>query len=202
MNKESIFKIWDSMGPSWKHTKYVGESFRTMDDYYTALTEYYGIEGGRVGLKNHIIDEVNQLLKTPEYKECDELEIRLYDIDLDKQVTSPMYMDGKYKGFGSKPFASYAFNSDYKGYECPDDVLHNDDWSPRDEVMHRNSIYNPEDMTPEMEEEINEVCFEEHCVYKTVQRASRFIDKKYGIGTNISTGYEEHMRGNIKIEKG
>ena len=201
MNKDVIFKLWDTMGPSWKHTKYVGETFRTMDDYYTALTEYYGIEGGRVGLKNHIIDEVNQLLKTPEYKECDELEIRLYDIDLELNATSPTYMDGVYKGFGSKPYARFAFNPDYKGYECPDDA-YDGDWSPRDEVMHRYQIENPEDITPDIEEEIRVWCFEDRCVYRTAERASRYVGKKYGINTNISTGYEEHMRGNIKIEKG
>ena len=142
------------------------------------MCEYYGIEGGVSGLKQTIIDDVNQYLSDEDNHICYGGTIRMYNIDLEKDMSSTYGMQSRYLGMYSKPFAYFAYN-EAPGYECSEEDL---DYFKYEE--------NPE-----------EICYSENCVIPVIRRGSDIIRKKYGIMTNSDYADEKYVKGVIKIQK-
>lgn len=60
--KKQLFTLWDATGKvSYESAKYVGESFRTMDDYYVALKEYYNL-GDDVDIMEYVGETAVRLM--------------------------------------------------------------------------------------------------------------------------------------------
>ena len=178
VQKRALFKVWDNFSPSYDTSKWIGVNFKTLEEYYNTLCEYYDIEGGVVGLKQSIIDDVNQYLSDKENHICSGGTIRMYNIDLEKDMSSTYGMQSRYLGMYSKPFAYFAY-TEGPGYECSEEDL---DYFKYEE--------NPE-----------EICYSENCITPVIRIASDIIRKKYGIMTNSDYADEKYVKGVIKIQK-
>ena len=199
--KPAIFKLWDSLGPSWKHTKYLSEQFATLMDYYLMVAEYYGIDGGVRGLMNHIINEGNEILSNPDNQECMGATIRMYNIDLEPEMTSRQTMNGFYNGYGSKPYMSFAYDLvDPDSFECPDIPGCSKEDMYRD-FAYRYPDFDLKNMIKQDEDNFKEFCFEESCLRDMIDKVSSHVRKKYGISCNIGVSHEREMLGNIKKSK-
>lgn len=203
--KNLLFSLWDKTTPSYTHTRYLNKNFRTMEEYYLALAEYYGIEGGVIGLKNRMINEVNEILSKPENQVCSVGKVRMYDISIEKEMSSTQYMNGRYNGYGNKPTFYFAYDfSDPDNFECPEDATETT-WNPEMEVL---GWYNlnvgdeiPDNIKDEVERKIKEVCFEDYCVRGMTYLATKLVRNKYGIFGNVEVTEEKNMLGNIKKSK-
>lgn len=199
--RPAIFKLWDSLGVSWKHTKYLSEQFATLMDFYLMVAEYYGIDGGVRGLIDHIINEGNQILSNPDNQECMGSTIRMYNIDLEPEMFSRQTMYGFYNGYGSKPYMSFAFDLvDPDSFECPDIPGYPKEDMYRD-FEYRNPDFDLKNMTKQDEENFKEFCFEESCLRDMIDKVSSHVRKKYGISCNINVSHEREMLGNIRKSK-
>lgn len=171
----SLFKLWDIMGPGIKNVKYLAQKFSTWEEYYTLLAKYFEIQGGVIGLKQHIINEANEILSSKNSK-CDGVVIRMYNIDLEREMTSTARMfDAQSYGIGTNRTSYFAY-TEPEDWECPDGLMDNPYISKYE-------------------------CFEDKCLYKTISDITSHIRKKYGIGLNVEMTPEERMRGNIRIDK-
>ena len=176
----AIFKLFDSLGPNPKHLKYVSASFDTWEEYYKTLSRYMGLGGSVQALKQHIIDEANQMLSS-ENSPCEGVVIRMYDIGIEKDMTNRQSMYNYLThGFGSKISAYFAF-TEPEDWECPEPI----------------AIF-PDDPG---EYYSDGECFDDKCLMDTMSDITRHISNKYGINTNIEGTPESRMRGNIRIQK-
>lgn len=199
--RPAIFKLWDSLGVSWKHTKYLSEQFATLMDFYQMVAEYYGIDGGVRGLMDHIINEGNQILSNPDNQECMGSTIRMYNIDLEPEMTSRQKMDGFYNGYGSKPYMSFAYDLvDPDSFECPDIPGYSKEDMYRD-FEYRYPEFGLQNMTKQDEDNFKEFCFEESCLRDMIDKVSSHVREKYGISCNINVSHERDMLGNIRKSK-
>ena len=174
--KRALFKIWDSIGVSPKGSNYVGHKFKTMEEYLNTMAEYFGVDGIQ-GLKQLMINDVNEYLNNPENLDCPGGTLRMFDIEIEKEMTSTSYMDGFYiQRYYSKPFAYFAYEKD-PNHKCED----------LEEYKH--------EKYPE------ELCYDDDCVRGDIYKASSILKKKYGIYTNYDSRPESDVIGNIKIDK-
>jgi len=181
----SLFKLWDKIGPSWEHSLYVNDKFDTMEDFYLSVAKYYGIKGGVEGLKQHIINDINGILSNPENIPCDGVNIRLVDVNIENTMDSKQHMLGRYMGYGSKPSTFYEYEIyDLDSFVCPE--YNDNNWSPKTEIMYRYNIENEEDLTPEIMKEIKLLCVEDSCVREATDMGWKILAKKYGIRTNTN----------------
>lgn len=201
--RPTIFKLWDSLGVSWKHTKYISDQFATLMDYYLMVAEYYGIDT-RAGVKmlmQTIIDEANEILSNPENQECSGATIRMYKIDLEPEMTSREKMDGFYRGYGSKPSMDFAYDLvDPESFECPDIPGYSKEDMYRD-FSYRYPDFDLKNMTKQDEDNYKEFCFEESCLRDMIEKVSSHVREKYGISCNINASHERDMLGNIRKSK-
>ena len=176
VDKKALFKVWNTFGPTIESTKWLGSKFHTHEDYYNYLCEFYGIDGGVMGLKKQIINEANEYLSNPDNLDCPGGTIRMFDIDLEKEMTSSNHMTWRYDGMYSKPFAHFAYEKD-PNHQCE----------------------NLDDFN--LEDDPEEMCYDDECVRGDLFKVMGIIKKKYGISVNYSTVPESDMRGNIRIKK-
>lgn len=179
IQKKALFKVWDNFGPNIDSTKWIGVNFPTMNNYYLALCEYYGIDGNVESLKQYIIGMVNEYLSEPDNHVCPGGTVRMYNIDLEKEMGSESHMRLKYHGIGNKPFAYFAYNED-PDFEC-DEVTYND--------------------IAQYESYPEEICYSQECVEPLIRGAGNIIYKKFGIRTNSDYADEKYVKGNIRIHK-
>jgi len=173
--QQALFKLWDSMGVDIRLVKYISERFSNWEEFYKLLAKYYNIEGGVMGLKQHIIDDVNQMLSS-ENSPCDGVTIRMFDIGIEKDMTNRQTMDNYLThGYMLKPVSYFAYSEP-------------EDWKCSDEII--DTIYNS-----------YEECFDGECLMDTMSNMSAYVRKKYGINLNIQGTPESHMMGNIRIQK-
>lgn len=178
--QQALFKLWDSMGVDIKLVKYISERFSNWEEFYKLLAKYYNIEGGVMGLKQHIIDDVNQLLSS-ENSPCDGVKIRLFDIGIEKDMTNRQTMDNYLThGYMLKPVSYFAY-SEPEDWECPEPIAEYPSDSGR--------------FFSEGE------CFDEYCLMDTMSNMSSYVRKKYGLNLNIQGTPESQMMGNIRIQK-
>jgi len=176
----SLFKLWDIMGPGIKNVKYLAQKFSTWEEYYTLLAKYFEIQGGVNGLKQHIINESNEMLSS-ENSKCDGVVIRMYNIDLEKEMTSTARMfDAQSYGIGTNRISYFAY-TEPKDWKCPEPI---DEFSPEPSQYYSDAE-----------------CFDGECLEEAVFNVTKHIRKKYGIGLNVEMTPEERMRGNIRIDK-
>jgi hypothetical protein len=140
--KQMIFKLWSQMGVGFFVLKYIAFRFRTLEDYYKAVAEFYGLEGGVQGLKQDMLKTANDFLSVKEMLPCPGGTIRLFDIDLEGRMTSMGYTLDIKKEYTSC-MAKFAYTED-PDFKCPYEDEHNDCYdleclsSPTQEV---NSIF-------------------------------------------------------------
>ena len=174
--KTALFKIWDSIGVSPKGSNYVGHKFKTMEEYLNTMAEYFGVDGIQ-GLKQLMISDVNEYFNNPENLDCPGGTLRMYDIEIEKEMTSTTNMDGFYnQKFYNKPFAYFAYEKD-PNHKCEE----------------------LEDYKYEKYPE--ELCYDDDCVRGDILKASKILNKKYGIFINYDSRPESDVIGNIKIDK-
>ena len=189
-NKEQLFKLWDATGVGYKHTRYLGDKFETLQDYYLYVADYYNIKPLSVqGLIYHIVNEVNEYFSNPDNISCGgDAIIRMVDIEHwnDDFLYSRMSMQNWYQGMGSKPTAKFEYqlvNPD--GFECVEIP-----GFPEEDMRYEfERIYGPVDfdnMTKEQEDKYKEFCFSEGCLHFAIRDILSKIGKKYGILTNVS----------------
>ncbi len=204
--RPAIFKLWDTLGVSWHHTKYLSEEFATLLDYYLMVSEYYGIDtrAGAKMLMQTIIDEANEILSDPENQECSGGRVRMYAIDLEKMVTSREKMSGFYRGYGTKPTMSFAYELfDPESFECVDIPGYSKeemwrDFLDRYHVEYYDDVESLEDLTPEQQVKYKEFCYEEGCLRDMIGKVSSHVRDKYGFNCNINVTHERNMLGNIR----
>jgi len=185
--KKMVFKLWDSLGPSYKMTKYLSVEFDSLKDYYLTLAGYFGVDGID-GLVEYIKNDINEFLSDPENNVCPEGEVKMVDLDLSSQMDSRSNMNNLYRGFGSRPsvFFEYFLN-DVEGFQCPEEAME-PMWNPIEAGMEMFDTDNPDDPR------VKEFCFEDYCARLIITEATRIIHKKYGINcgsVNISSPTNE-----------
>jgi hypothetical protein len=189
-NKEQLFKLWDATGVDYKHTRYLGDKFQTMQDYYLYIADYFDVKPLSVqGLISHIINEVNEYFTNPDNIFCGgDAIIRMVDIEHWNTdfFHSRMGMERWYEGMGSKPTAKYEYklvNPD--GFECTEIP-----GFPEEDLNYEFvRIYGDVDfdnMTELQQKRYKEFCFQEGCLHLSVREATDKIANKYGIRTNLS----------------
>ncbi len=189
-NKEQLFKLWDATGVDYKHTRYLGDKFQTLQDYYLYVADYHNIKPlSAQGLISHIINEVNEYLSNPDNIPCggDPI-IRMTDIDHwnDDFLYSRISMQNRYEGMGSKPTASFEYqlvNPD--GFECME-IPGFPEEDMRYEFIRIFGDVDFDNMTKEQEDTYKEFCFSEGCLHFAIRDVLSKIAKKYGIRTNVT----------------
>jgi hypothetical protein len=188
--KDQLFKLWDATGVDYKHTRYLGDKFQTMQDYYLYVADYHDVKPLSVqGLISHIINEANEYLSNPDNIPCGgDAIVRMVDIDHWKKdfFYSRITMQNWYEGFGSKPTAKYEYQlvnpDDFECVEIPG--------FPEDDMRYEFiRIYGDVDfdnMTKEQEDKYKEFCFSEGCLHFAIRDVLSKIAKKYGIYTNVN----------------
>ncbi len=189
-NKEQLFKLWDATGVDYKHTRYLGDKFHTMQDYYLYVADYYNTKPLSVqGLISHIINEANEYLSNPDNIPCggDSI-VRMTNIDhWDYDfLYSRISMQNRYEGMGSKPTASFEYqlvNPD--GFECME-IPGFPEEDMRYEFIRIFGDVDFDNMTKEQEDTYKEFCFSEGCLHFAIRDVLSKIAKKYGIRTNVN----------------
>jgi hypothetical protein len=122
--KQMIFKLWSQMGVGFFVLKYIAFRFRTLEDYYKAVAEFYGLEGGVQGLKQDMLKTANEFLSVKEMLPCPNGTIRLFDLDLEKGITSLAYALDIKKQYSSCT-GKFAYTED-PDFKCPYEDDYND----------------------------------------------------------------------------
>lgn len=189
-NKDQLFKLWDATGVDYKHTRYLGDKFQTMQDYYLYVADYHNVEPLSVqGLISHIINEANEYLSNPDNIPCGgDAIIRMVEITgmYGDRMYSPMTMKLWYDGMGSKPFAQYEYqlvNPD--GFECME-IPGFPEEDMRYEFVRIYGDVDFDNMTKEQEDKYKEFCFSEGCLHFAIRDVQSKIANKYGIRTNVN----------------
>ena len=189
-NKEQLFKLWDATGVDYKHTRYLGDKFHTMQDYYLYVADYYNTKPLSVqGLISHIINEANEYLSNPDNIPCGGGAIvRMVDVVgmFSDRMHSPTTMKLWYDGMGSKPTASFEYqlvNPD--GFECME-IPGFPEEDMRYEFIRIFGDVDFDNMTKEQEDTYKEFCFSEGCLHFAIRDVLSKIAKKYGIRTNVN----------------
>lgn len=122
LNKQ-IFTIWNATGKvSYESAKYVGESFRTMDDYYVALKEYYNL-GDDVDIMEYVGETAVRLMN--ENSKNPKVDFKFVSLKplfkTDSSVDMQIIKDGM-SGIHSFSF-TYGVDPNYKCTE-PDEYAH------------------------------------------------------------------------------
>jgi hypothetical protein len=188
--KDQLFKLWDATGVDYKHTRYLGDKFQTMQDYYLYVADYHDVKPLSVqGLISHIINEANEYLSNPDNIPCGgDAIIRMVDIDHWNKnfFYSLSTMKLWYDAMGTKPTASFEYqlvNPD--GFECMEIP-----GFPEEDMRYEfERIYGDVDfdnMTKEQEDKYKEFCFSEGCLHFAIRDVLSEIAKKYGIRTNVN----------------
>lgn len=172
--KEMVFKLWSSLGVSLKNLKLIGVRFKNFEEYFKAICEFYNIDGGVVGLEQHIINEANEILKENN-SPCEGINIRFVRLDLLEGVTSSERMESYYNNAFRKYTAEFGYTDPGK-WKCPDDLEGREYYSYGE-------------------------CFDGECLEDTAFNVTKHIREKYGLFTNIEMIPESRLRGNIKIGK-
>jgi hypothetical protein len=160
--KEALFGIWDKIGISANHLKYMGISSIDPKEYFNLMQEYLGIVPDTAigsnrthfqNLEEHIISDVNRKFfpdNAVKPSECGDYKVKLWKLNLDK-FTSFHYgfMGNTYKLTGE---FLYNYPEDFK---CP-------------------------------HEDKDESCFDEYCLEPLVFPVGDYIFKKYGISINYT----------------
>jgi hypothetical protein len=115
--KQMIFKLWSQMGVGFSGLKYISFRFKTLKDYYEAVAEFYGLEGGVQGLKQDMLKTANEFLSVKEMLPCPGGTIRLFDVDLENRMTSMAYALDMKKQYTSC-MAKFAYTED-PDFKCP-----------------------------------------------------------------------------------
>ena len=168
--KNKMFKVWDTLGVSWKNSKYVSEKFYSMEDYFKTLAEYYGVRGVS-GLKELIINDSNEVLSLSVEEGCKGGTIRMYNIDIEKNMGSQSSMFNMYEyGHGNKPTGYYAYSED-PNFECNDE-----------EALKYGD------------------CYDVTCLMPPISKVNQMLQNKYGFSSNTEVNDEKYMDGNIRIQ--
>jgi len=189
-NKEQLFKLWDATGVDYKHTRYLGDKFHTMQDYYLYVADYYNTKPLSVqGLISHIINDANEYLSNPDNIPCGgDAIIRMVDITglVTMEMYSPTTMKLWYDGMGSKPFAQYKYQLvNLDGFECME-IPGFPEEDMRYEFVRIYGDVNFDNMTKEQEDKYKEFCFSEGCLHFAIRDVQSKISNKYGIRTNVT----------------
>lgn len=189
-NKDQLFKLWDATGVDYKSTRYLGDKFKTLHDYYSYVADYHNIKPLSVqGLISHIINEANEYLSNPDNIPCGgDAIIRMVDITglVTMEMYSPTTMKLWYDGMGSKPFAQYKYQLvNLDGFECME-IPGFPDEDMRYEFVRIYGDVNFDNMTKEQEDKYKEFCFSEGCLHFAIRDVQSKISNKYGIRTNVS----------------
>jgi hypothetical protein len=188
--KDQLFKLWDAMGVDYKHTRYLGDKFETMQDYYLYVADYYDVKPlSTQGLISHIINEANEYLSNPDNIPCGgDAIVRMTDIDHWREnfFYSPSTMKLWYDAMGTKPTASFEYdlvNPD--GFECME-IPGFPEEDMRYEFIRIFGDVDFDNMTKEQEDKYKDLCFSEGCLHFTIRDVLSKIAKKYGIRTNVN----------------
>jgi len=189
-NKDQLFKLWDATGVDYKHTRYLGDKFHTMQDYYLYVADYFNTKPLSVqGLISHIINEANEYLSNPDNIPCGgDAIIRMVDITglVTMEMYSPTTMKLWYDGMGSKPFAQYKYQLvNLDGFECME-IPGFPEEDMRYEFVRIYGDVNFDNMTKEQEDKYKEFCFSEGCLHFAIRDVQSKISNKYGIRTNVT----------------
>lgn len=121
-NKQ-IFTIWNATGKvSYESAKYIGGSFRTMDDYYAALKEYYNL-GDDVDIMEYVGETAVRLMN--ENSKNPKVDFKFVSLKPLFKPHSSVDMDIIKNGMsGIHAFSfTYGVDPDYKCTE-PDEYAH------------------------------------------------------------------------------
>jgi hypothetical protein len=160
--KQALFGIWDKIGISAEHLKYLGIPSIDPRVYFDLMQEYLGVEPDTAvgsnrtyfqNLEEHIISDVNRKFfpdNAVKPSECGDYRVKLWRLSLDKSTTMHFYMMGKHY----KLLADflYSYPEDFK---CP-------------------------------QEDKDESCFDEYCLEPLVFPVGGYLFKKYGISVNYN----------------
>jgi hypothetical protein len=124
--KRALFNVWNTLGISTKNAKYIGVSFESQSEFLSLLQEFLGITPVEVGsnraifdnLEDYIVKDVNQyIISNPSLYPslCGEYKVRLFKINLSKDMTSPHFLNISPFYIVNAEFF-YSMNLDF---ECP-----------------------------------------------------------------------------------
>lgn len=158
IEKKQLLTLWDKLGVSYDHTRYLGSSvkFFTYYDYLETVAEYYGIRFnsfvGATEVYKDMVEYFNEKVK--EHLTCDN-EIVCVEITPNFNVQSPSAMKNIYDGHGGINGIKIYATVDEKYEECPEDY--------EEEVFY--------DLQ----------CHDDRCVTKSASLAMRDVKNKYGV---------------------
>jgi len=157
--KEALFGIWDKIGISRDHLKYLAIPSIDPKEYFNLMQEYLGVEPDTAigsnrtyfqNLEEHIISDVNRKFfpdNAVKPSECGDYRLKLWRLNLDK-FTNSIY------GLTYKLMADFLY-SNPEDFKCP-------------------------------HEDIDGGCFDEYCLEPLVFPVGSYIFKKYGISINYN----------------
>jgi hypothetical protein len=160
--KEALFGIWEKIGISADHLKYLAIPSIDPKEYFNLIQEYLGIvPDSAIGsnrtyfqnLEEHIIRDVNRKFfpdNAAKPSECGDYKVKLWRLNLDK-------------------FTSFHYGFVGNTYKLMGDFLY--------------SL--PEDFKCPHEDKDNS-CFDEYCLEPLVFPVGKYIQKAYGISINYN----------------
>lgn len=121
--KDSLFKLWSKIGPSYKHTRYFNIQLETFEEYCYLLCEFYGLD-----TSDPIESVIGEMvwdgnIVVSEYEICGKGLIELTHIRL--MTDEKNVMRKLYEGYGGNFSDLYTFEID-PYFECPDEDEYGD----------------------------------------------------------------------------
>ena len=178
---ETLLKFWSRTGsPSIKDSLFFGWKFENMTQYLDVLGKYYGIND----MKQHMINEYNEILQ--KYDKCESnLALEQWNIE-DYPMSIP------YNGWGGKPTQHVYYDYD-ENWEFPTE------WFEQSvEILIDDSETYSSDVEKTLEHIESEVknyiydAYDDVCVHEAINKAHRYIWKKYGMSSNMITGLRDY----------
>lgn len=160
--KQALFGIWEKIGISADHLKYLAIPSVRPNEYFDLIQEYLGIvPDSAIGsnrsyyqnLEEHILRDVNRKFfpdNAVKPSECGDYKVKLWRLNLDKFATANLGLSGN----------SYKLMVDFL-YSLPEDF----------KCPHEDS---------------DEGCFDEYCLEPLVFPIGRYIQKAYGLSINYN----------------
>lgn len=164
--KKSLFKLWDKLGVDFKLTDYLSYRFKSLNDYFKSLIDYYDISLGN--------KKSYEILSISDIKDAIQIDIlnTVGDFLRDKK-NNPLGLQIYNYMLPAETIGSYSINYDgdvkgilYVKFKIPND------W----ECSDLGKYYGD-----------NTDCYvSETEISSTIHKVQSFIRKRYGIGSNVN----------------